>query len=634
MTNKLLNIFDRAILAGSDNEEEYKYKVSINPFFNYIAKDYNNRNEDNMVNGYVEDEKTIRSDVNTSDEDFPDTIDNFIEIFQPTTDKTKRAGFLNNSFNSRIDEGKSRIKTCYYFDPNIMNQEKYFRGTTGTDNISGHHPQAVKIKLESTSELKELGFLRKILTQSTYKGALPFFVKSILEGANLIKTGNVAHQAGSEVFQTQYYIYPTNKNSTNTLPFANFTQLYDNPTNSCCPLSNVLRPSALTEGWSWGSGALLQFLNSSYKAHTFVKDEDIFFEILKLDNNNNIVQKFYTSFLTPDSTSWSFYDTQVKVGKEYKYEIYSWRFMTVVGSGTNNRILRSPEPIFSQVIEITQPSLPVPDVSFETYKDDINKYKVKILLNLNKNSENGKFYKEEFKEFVPMGSNNSLYHETLEQWNNRRNRYDIMNDKNKFIYESQRGRFEIYKMTSQPEKDYSNITVVPVFRESSMGTMLAYLDEIEPFKKYYYVFRAINDYDYPSNPTDIYEIELLEDADEVFLNVKIVDFANLNKDKYKNFKSMMKLLQIIPSSNQISINPKTLFDIAELGGYYEEFILNLDELPTLGLNDEGNIWTTLDENEDIKQYGEKFKIRIVSNDTGKKIDLNVRFLLKKMTNYF
>ncbi len=53
------------------------------------------------------------------------------------------------------------------------------------------------------------------------------------------------------------------------------------------------------------------------------------------------------------------------------------------------------------------------------------------------------------------------------------------------------------------------------------STSMVFHDYIAPNKKYYYTFRAVNGFGVYSNPTAIYEVELLKDADDSRLNVKI-----------------------------------------------------------------------------------------------------------------
>ena len=118
--------------------------------------------------------------------------------------------------------------------------------------------------------------------------------------------------------------------------------------------------------------------------------------------------------------------------------------------------------------------------------------------------------------------------------------YDVTKEKEKFVYESQRGDFEIYKMETQPEQGNDDFPYENIAANSTLtriqapfgGTLATFTDSILPFKKYYYVFRAINAYGYPSNPSPIWEVEMTKDANETFLNANVVGFAKPKQDKY------------------------------------------------------------------------------------------------------
>ena len=687
MTEKIQGIWPKAKLTNSDTGDlAYQYDVSINPFLNYLADSYNDRDEMDMVNGYFEHENLIRDNVYTLSDGTPiDSIKNFTGIFFPEQDRTKRYGFKENVFNNRSTRGQGRARNVFLLDHEIVNCEtSFFRSPSGTDEISGYFPAAVKIKFSSNAPVDRSSLLGNLLgnlgVDPSWTGLLPYFVK------NLIDRGFLDQSYDDPVYSLNDFLNQLNW-------YSNFINAYDSPVTSCCPLSRNGRP---TNGLLpvWTKTQFINQLKGIFDVATMVDDQDLFFEIVKKDENGSIVQKFYTSFLTLNASSFEFYDTQVKVGKFYSYEFYSFRHYPSLDGNQYGQIMRSPIPIFSREIMITQPSLPVPDVSFSSEKDEVNKYKISILLNMNKNSENGTFVNNNFVEFIPMSMNISNFYESLVSWNTRKNMLDIMDSKPSFVYESQVGRYEIFRMTSHPTVGYENITVEPIFEEAVSGTQLVYIDTLEPFKKYYYVFRAINFYDYPSNPTPIYEVELIEDADEVFLNMKVVNFLDETQKKYKNFKSMMKYLQIIPSSNQTTFDEANLLNVEiddsepitvqvdsqmykavgyitsdgsyYITGYYDgEYnvdtvnyldgpeedknpeksqplfttptgqVLGLSEyenssaIPSLGLSNVKKIWHVVDENDSTLEVGEKFKIRLVSNDTGRKLDLNIRFKLKK-----
>jgi len=176
--------------------------------------------------------------------------------------------------------------------------------------------------------------------------------------------------------------------------------------------------------------------------------------------------------------------------------------------------------------------------------------------------------------------------------------------------------YEIYRTTKKPTnwKDFSQklVRIVDTIEEGS-----SFRDKIKPNVKYYYAVRAIDRHYHFSNPSHIYEVELV--SDEVPGNVgalsqisgltavkpriRIVDFdAKIEKSL---FKPMRRFLRIVPTMEQVeldmSVNPKSAYDKAAIK-------LGLTPVPLFGAS-----------------KGRKFKVRLTSKKTGKKMDLNLNF---------
>ena len=424
---------------------------------------------------------------------------------------------------------------------------------------------------------------------------------------------------------------------------------------------------------------------------TIVKNENsatlpshrfLFFKVEKY-NTQGLVQTFWTTTLSEDGSGFEILDTQVKVGFDYTYKCFGYWLQH--RKDQEARLFEV--PMFTQACKIEQPSLPRPQVQFVNVKDSKNK--IKIVLNQSSNSENLEFYE--------LNPGEKLAFEE------RRALYDLRGKKDAFVYETDKGRYEIYKMTKQPEMGSTDNPYQNIVNNSTKidiegkydGTLAYYIDKIKPFKKYYYVFRCINNYSYPSNPTAIWEVELTKDANETFLHSNVVGFANPNQNKYMLTKTMMRMFQVVPSINQTSFDPddplaidieEPIYDdegreafgyVNELGetvivGYKDpnglpqlldifadrvdaadfqqggtyntQFLTinntvdslsvynsNNNQLPDLGTAEE-KIWTTKDHHGNIKSEGKRFKIRLVSKDTGRKIDFNFRFILNKNYN--
>ena len=133
-------------------------------------------------------------------------------------------------------------------------------------------------------------------------------------------------------------------------------------------------------------------------------------------------------------------------------------------------------------------------------------------------------------------------------------------------------------------------------------------DIIAPHKKYYYLIRTLTNFGIHSNPTRIYEVELIQDSDETYLTYSEFKFEEIqNTSKHKMFK---KFLQIKPSLPQLALKNDQITDLSTTDNYGDTIVGTDPDL----------IW------------GRKFKIRVKSKKTGKLFDLNVTFNLKDENN--
>ena len=197
-----------------------------------------------------------------------------------------------------------------------------------------------------------------------------------------------------------------------------------------------------------------------------------------------------------------------------------------------------------------------------------------------------------------------------------------------FMYSS--GRYEVFRVSTMP-KSYSDfadgfVSVAGSTTNLSINTIngfgngeleqpysysngpksAEFIDMVAANVKYYYLFRELTEHNNPSNPTEILEVELIEDADETYVVVNPFVFEEQKDYTYK--KEMKRFMQIVPNPQQTDINEETLDGVSSAEGY----------TPVLGPFPE-ELWN------------KKFKIRLTSKHTGKKIDVNIQFGKKLKT---
>ena len=59
----------------------------------------------------------------------------------------------------------------------------------------------------------------------------------------------------------------------------------------------------------------------------------------------------------------------------------------------------------------------------------------------------------------------------------------------------------------------------------------SFVDDLQHNKKYYYTFRSQDVHGHVSNPSNIYEVELIKHNEAAYLEVKIVQPKNIEKTK-------------------------------------------------------------------------------------------------------
>ena len=127
-------------------------------------------------------------------------------------------------------------------------------------------------------------------------------------------------------------------------------------------------------------------------------------------------------------------------------------------------------------------------------------------------------------------------------------------------------------------------------------------DEIFPNRKYYYVFRSIDVHGNLSNPTYIYEIEIVDNNGQIFLKQDVIRYEAPKPDFVKPAR---RFVYIEPAFRQIIFPEGTVTGPPSV------------DTPPLSsiLGDTG-----VD-----KVWGKTFKVRVKSKQTGRKVDLNLTF---------
>jgi hypothetical protein len=342
-------------------------------------------------------------------------------------------------------------------------------------------------------------------------------------------------------------------------------------------------------------------------------NETVAFRVSKYEKGNNSAIQNYWIPNNPDLDLINIVDTQIKYNKEYKYKIFAYQF--VLG----NRIIQDNNTTSTSDGEfrIDVENLPIADL-----------IEVEILSTTKRVSDTPPLSPEIL--FVPyFGVDNKIGlflngrtgEEKLEPINILQTDQNITSLykrdlNNSVLYKSDdvAKRFEIMKLENKPNsyEDFSKGFIKVVDTDVNKETIqnasaAAFIDTVEPNKKYYYCFRAVDIHDKLSNPTHIFEVEMVNEKGMIFPIIKNYEFE---KPAYLNVKEIRRFIKIKPASQHTFLDRETSQIQNDTTAQQSLRKVNL------GLSDVSVPW------------GKTFKMVLTSKQTGKKCEFKFKFKYK------
>ena len=158
--------------------------------------------------------------------------------------------------------------------------------------------------------------------------------------------------------------------------------------------------------------------------------------------------------------------------------------------------------------------------------------------------------------------------------------------------------FQIFRLEERP-KSYSDFKLHPSkpFIFGGSGTLE---EKILSNTKYYYTFRAVDAHGHVSNPTAVYEVELIDEKGAVKPLIRTISFEQ--KKENLSVKECQKYVYIKPSAKQMYFSDRPEID---------------------------SVFSEEDENSTKRK---KYKMRVTSKGSGKKIDINFSYVKKIITD--
>lgn len=190
--------------------------------------------------------------------------------------------------------------------------------------------------------------------------------------------------------------------------------------------------------------------------------------------------------------------------------------------------------------------------------------------------------------------------------------------------------FKIYRSEQYPESymDFNLINIVSTTTNTVNTTNndfniyntiktnhSVFIDNVEPNKKYYYIFTSVDIHSNISNPTPIYEIEIINLEGTIYSIIKNVE---LKQPDYKQPSlNLKRFLYISPNVKQSLINENRSGFFEENGNSVATANLVKDKV-VLGLT-ENTIWN------------KRYRLKVKSKMTGKIIEIDFKFVPRTIT---
>lgn len=392
--------------------------------------------------------------------------------------------------------------------------------------------------------------------------------------------------------------------------------------------------------------------------------ETLFYRVEKTDSTGNIIQNFYV-LNDSELENVNLVDTQIKYGKEYNYQIYAiqlvlgneyyyaqgpppiatdkfggtgvsqnpyqvgkeYRFNLDAISKQSIKLIELPYTGKKSIKAQEQPPVP-PEINFVPYRNIDNK----ILITFNVGI--GEYYDS----YIPITGEDSDIIENS----------SIVDNKGQVLFKTEGDvtGYEMFRISEveMPDgpKSYSDFgtkdSVKRVLLNRELGEP-TFIDTLRPNTKYWYTFRT-NDKKHSSsemfpdfsNPTDVYEIQLINNSGAIYLIMQTYDIGFFDKQRLllqkTKTKTMRKYLHIKPSFEQTILNSDP-----EFGG---------SDYTIAAMVESTKDYVEKDKNDDVSEFklgykeksifgnsdndtNNRFKVRLTSKKTGRRIDIFLRF---------
>lgn len=343
--------------------------------------------------------------------------------------------------------------------------------------------------------------------------------------------------------------------------------------------------------------------------------ETLYYRIAKFEGDPVTSEPIQNIYLPndPDRNSLKYIDTQVKYDKKYTYVIYTYDVVfgneyysnghETVDSNHKQNVANYPklflvENIFDQIeSKVTDRPPKYPTVKIYSYKDVDNQ----VLFLLEKSSGTIKakeisIKQEDNEKFAQIRQSQNLSNEDLIEFSGD----DIIKKYELFRLESPPKTYQDFEKGKRIEID----TMLDPLRPEKRVSSVHIKDRIVPNKKYYYTFRCTDIHDQISNPSEIYEVTMINETGTIYM---LFDIFKFQQQKDKEASKALKRF--------VMIKTDFLQETFEIDPGESK---NKNELVQ-------KIKTDIYSSQNKSIWNKKYKLRLVSKSTNKVYDINFKF---------
>lgn len=557
-----------SLVSMADSLNLYKFKSSLE--YNFLVRNYENfltanpNKKETALPYFYE----ILSDFVTKDhyQQFSGTY--FFENPSSVITSSQRNELIKNIIPYKMMVEKDFLRIDKYLEKFTIYKEEF--------------PFYTDISFD-THELDEKSIISALEEKSLFASLMQLATNQGIEKSLNIVSGNIGQTLNTIEYDLKNFLVESLQSSVNT----DFTFIFD-----------------LNQRIDDKARSFLEVLKNEEEY-----SEVIAYHLKKYDQTNTLLQEWYLPNVGDGKLKWV--DSQIKYDKYYTYKLD----LVVLTFATQYRI--------NSVVRLA-------DGRFKINFTNVPLIKTYILQNTSDNTNLGASYTNKLLDYPPMepeielvpyigvdnqikiNLNTSTGLKTVptvsfsDSEQSRINELKLAQNKDPnaslLTYQTDEPSdfMEIYRLDVHPKSynDFKTKLLVNLSTNNSAGA--SFLDDITPNKKYYYVARAVDYHGNISNPTPIYELEMVNDNGLIIPFMRIVDFdkGETNKQQIKSFKKYIKIqpalkhrLTNIENTNQNDIE--------------------------LGQADGPSPWN------------QNFRLRLTSKSTGKKIDVKFKFKYNK-----